>query len=269
MPTHYRSAVSGRPSLYKRLASILESDVSCDNITRINSKLKYYSHEINKIIGRQARIAHALKNPDLVDITVNKLYVLMSKSNYIPKVDLSNVARQIKYHALRRILDNISRLEQSSKKFDTPESTWFWRKDFTNFSYLDKANFIKIVDKIIGLSKDVVFMDSIFSQKILIESLETIATTSSGNKFRNFLSGGKVRTARDNAKRLLGCDVNDIISNINDLRGKAKRGSEIWEDVNKLLHFMNEDGINKFTKEISRARIDLFHSQLVKIKEGP
>ncbi len=31
---------------------------------------------------------------------------------------------------------------------------------------------------------------------------------------------------------------------------------------------MNEDGINKLTKEISRGQIDLFHSQLVKIKEG-
>jgi hypothetical protein len=125
-----------------------------------------------------------------------------------------------------------------------------------------------IVDKIIGLSKDVVFMDSIFNQKILIESLETIATSSSGSKFRNFLPGGKVRTARDNAKRLLGCDVSNIISSINDLHAKAKRGFEIWEAIDKLLHFMNEDGINKFTKEISRGQIDLFHSQLVKIKEG-
>ncbi len=117
----------------------------------------------------------------------------MSKTDYIPKLDLSKVTRQIKYHALPRILDNISSLEQSSKKFDTPESAWFWRKDFANFSYLDKANFIKIVDKIIGLSKDVVFMDSIDDQKILIESLETIATSSSGSKFRNFLPGGKVQ----------------------------------------------------------------------------
>jgi hypothetical protein len=151
------------------------------------------------------------------------------------------------------ILDNISRLEQSSKKFDTPESVWFWRKDFANFSYLDKANFINILDRLTELSKDgfVVFMDSIYNQKILIESLETIATNSSGSKFRNFLPG-KVRTARDNAKRLLGSlKIQFDDSNINDLHGKAKRGYEIWEAINNLLRFMNEDGIYELTKEIS------------------
>jgi hypothetical protein len=150
----------------------LESDVSCDDITKINSKLKYYSHEINKIIGRRARIADALKNRDLVEITVNKLCVLMSKPDYIPKLDLSKVALQIKYHALPMILDNISRLEQSSKKFDTPESAWFWRKDFANFSYLDKANFINKLDKLTELSKDgyEVFRDYLCYAKSISES---------------------------------------------------------------------------------------------------
>jgi hypothetical protein len=158
------------------LSGILESKISSDDLNLINSKFKHYSLEIDKLIARQTRIITALRNREPLGISIRDLYTL-SKPNYVakePELNLSKVAQDLKYHALPQLLDTIRFLEHSCKKFDSPQSPWIYRKDFSTLSFTDKNILTERIDRIASILKEkdaALLTANILEQQKLLESL--------------------------------------------------------------------------------------------------
>lgn len=133
----YLSDAKDRSLLYNKLGHILESDVLADSVNLINQKFSHYSHEIDRLVEKQSKIINALKEEDIFGVSINKIYAL-AESNYVPRLNLSSVGSELKYHAVTQLLEKIRNLEDSCKKFDSPESAWIYRKDFSNINYSDK-----------------------------------------------------------------------------------------------------------------------------------
>jgi superfamily I DNA and/or RNA helicase/very-short-patch-repair endonuclease len=260
-----------RSSIYKKLSSVLGSDLDSSNISLINQKFSHSSQEIDRIVEQQSRIVNALKDEDLVGVSVTKLYT-WSKPGYVAKLDLADLAQEIKFYTLPHLLDIIHRLEGGCKKFDSPQSPWYSRKDFSNLSFSDRDNIIKTINAILAnlaKNKDALLTESISDQKALIESLDILAADSGSGLFRRLLSGGKERTARDRVKTLLRqSHLPEGISGLTELSRRATAGLQIWDDFNNFLSFLNQEGSKTFSKELSEYRHDMLHSKLTAMRES-
>jgi very-short-patch-repair endonuclease len=191
----FLSDPQNRPALYNKLGRILESEVISDNLNLINQRFNYYSHEIDRITEKQNKIINALKEQETFGISISKLYML-AKPDYVPKLDLLWIGSELKYHALTRTLDNIQELEDRCKRFDSLESPWIHRKEFSNLDFSDKFNIQKIIDNILDPSKqkNAIFLASSDYQKTLINALDGLSKNS-GGFFHKFLGGGKERVS--------------------------------------------------------------------------
>jgi hypothetical protein len=68
---------------------------------------------------------------------------------------------------------------------------------------VEKDNLTITIDRLLDLLKDksMILTESNTSQQTLIDSLETLSSAGHRGLFRKIVSGGKERTARENAKR--------------------------------------------------------------------
>ncbi|MGA7368589.1 MAG: AAA domain-containing protein [Nitrososphaeraceae archaeon] len=255
-----------RFSLYKKLASILDYKAHSGNATKINQDFNSCSTEIDGIIERQKKIAHALRDERLVGVPINKLYAL-ARPNYRTKLSLNDTVQEVNYRTLPSLLDKIARLQDGCKKFDLPHSPWYYRKDFSDFGLTEKNEIIKIVDNMLDLKdRKIVLADNIENQQTLIASLETLSNSSpAGGLFRKFISGGRERTAREMVKRYI--KLPDDLQQIKGVLHGAKLGLQFWNDFNNFLSFLTEDGIKELENEISKRMYDPIYSRLIKIQK--
>lgn len=95
-----------RSSLYKKLSHILDTKISSRSATVINQEFNHYSREIDRIIEQQRRIVHALKD-ESIGVSVTKIYAV-ARPGYTPKLNLTDIVQEVKYHRLPYLLDIIN-----------------------------------------------------------------------------------------------------------------------------------------------------------------
>lgn len=258
-----------RSLLCKKLTSIFGPRTDYGSTSIINHKFNNYSQEIDRLIDQQNRIVNSLKDEELVGVSITKLYTV-SKTGYIAKLDLTDLAQEIKYHTLSHLLNIIRMLEHGCKKFDRPEFPWFYRKNFSDFGFNDKNTIIQITDRFIACfseESDAILAHNISDQEVLIDSMASL-TTSKGGMFHKLLSGGKERLARERVRKILDqSKIPDDTQDLNELRRRAMGGLHLWSHIDNLRPFLTEEGIEKLKQDFSKYGRDSFLSGLIRMRE--
>ncbi len=259
--------IVGRDSLYKRFANILESDSTSQNTTLINTKLNHYSQEIDNIIKQQNTIVSALQDQTLTGLPITKLY-LLSTPGYNSKLDLSQIVNQIKYQELERVIEIVSNMSINNKKFDSRDSPWYYRKDFSSLSLSDKDRLHRIMDNIIALSNvdDCLLLGSEVEQNKFIDSLAVLESGKGKGMFGRLFSGVNRRVLQETVQGYLGqinfqADLEDV-NNVRDLHRRARLATVIWDSLNELSNFVHEGSINNIVKDfLEDQRVRLQHAR--------
>jgi hypothetical protein len=198
-------------------------------------------------------------------LTAHDLYI-RAEPNYVGKLDLSLIAPKIQYHELEDLLRIISKIENDSKMFDTPNHIRFNRKSFADLSFADKIKIPELIDEIVSIANtnSPILMASITQQQELVTSLETLSRTT--GMFRKFKSA--VKDANETARKLINDPrflsgdsdlldplVKELVTLEPTLDG-ARRGQELWNSLQKLTAFINETGFSWLTSDISKNVIE-------------